>query len=221
MLFCANESESMAARLDNTCPANASWISKTSMSLRVRPASSSTCGAATKQSKSPELRTNARHRKNRSNGRAWQGRPRITLQKLQLKKGRRRWRLPNICRKHPKTEHAPALSNGPQPKRKNEHHCSREKQSPLGYMHTSGHKRPTQRPTHNPHTLAAPNAGPSRRSSKGSSATKAQLLKLDRGLSPIFRALFPPPKSHKCVCSRAGGGGGVFGDKKAADATTN
>lgn len=43
MLFCAKASESMAARLDSTCPANASWISKTSMSSRVRPASSSTC----------------------------------------------------------------------------------------------------------------------------------------------------------------------------------
>lgn len=43
MLFCAKSLESMAARLDRTWPANASWISNTSMSSRVRPASSSTC----------------------------------------------------------------------------------------------------------------------------------------------------------------------------------
>lgn len=39
------------------------------------------------------------------------------------------------------------------------------------------------------HTLAAPNAGPSKRSSKGSKATKAQLLKLDLGFRPISNAL--------------------------------
>lgn len=52
-------------------------------------------------------------------------------------------------------------------------------------------------------TLAVLTAGPRRRSSKGSKATKAQLLKLDLGFRPISRALLP----QNIACRENGGGG--------------
>lgn len=140
MLFCANESESMAARLDSTCPANASCISKTSMSFRVRPASSSTCPATNKnrETESPELRTTVAESINRMVRPARRprgaGRPRIALHKVQ---GRPPMEGANENLSHAfQDKAAPARKDLTRDEKRN---AVVKKQS-LGHVHTHTHK---------------------------------------------------------------------------------